>query len=94
MEEEEEGNAFKTPTKQPIPASNPESVLRRQISDVFADKSLSASQKFARVNQLRGMAVKKEKKEKKKKILLFLADFLPLSRPLKNRPKQLSPTSR
>jgi hypothetical protein len=54
-DEKEEG--FATPKKQATGGEEAESVLRRSIAAVFADQQLTPAQKFARVNELRGMQV-------------------------------------
>ena len=48
---------FATPVKTQPPAEAPDSVLRSEITAVFADKTLTPAQKFTRVNELRGLRV-------------------------------------
>ena len=81
----EEG--FHTPEKQRPSDADPESVLRKKISDVFKDTTLTPAERFARVNALRGLKVsgarsmarekrkKKEKKKKENQLLLALLTF-------------------
>lgn len=55
-QEEEEG--FTTPKKGSAAPAEPESALRQSIAAVFADATLTPAQKFARVNELRGLQVR------------------------------------
>ena len=52
---EDNDASYRTPTKSVAgQAHDPESVMRARIRDIFADSTLSAAQKFAAVNALRG----------------------------------------